>query len=451
MCSFLVTNKTEGLKEANFFLQKRGPDFTNIITHNKITFIHNLLHLTGKRTLQPFEKHNNILVFNGEIYNYGNNYANECDFIQDCYFEHGNNFYKFIDGEYSLVITDFNKNKIIFSGDVFLTKPIFFSVEGKEFGICSYESGLRLLGFKNIERPEPNYFYSLDLKTFKITKLNQIHNFNLEQNINTFELWNYAFENSIKKRIKNIENKFVVPLSSGHDSGVIVSCLNKFKNKNYLTYSFLCNENNEILYRRLKKIKNKIVKEKISFSEYRNIKDSLYRNCEKFQYGLNYKLKKLDGLTDDASVGLYKILSDSRKLGIKVVLSGQGGDEIYGNNQEYGFNNKFNPKIFPKNLKQVFPWPNFYYGGNYSYILKEECIAGCLGIEARYPLLDIDVVQQFLNIKSSLKNKYYKAPLTNYLNSNNFPYFNGKLGFKLDKQQTNYLNKVYRHTNIEIF
>ena len=55
MCSFLVTNILNFILEyVNFYLKYLGPDGTNIKTINGIKFIHNLLHITGKKTLQPF-------------------------------------------------------------------------------------------------------------------------------------------------------------------------------------------------------------------------------------------------------------------------------------------------------------------------------------------------------------------------------------------------------------
>ena len=55
MCSFLVTNILNFILEyVNFYLKYRGPDATNSKTINGIKFIHNLLHITGKKTLQPF-------------------------------------------------------------------------------------------------------------------------------------------------------------------------------------------------------------------------------------------------------------------------------------------------------------------------------------------------------------------------------------------------------------
>ena len=50
MCSFLVFNFIlTHLDFVNFYLKFRGPDHTNHMMHNSFTFVHNLLHLTGKK------------------------------------------------------------------------------------------------------------------------------------------------------------------------------------------------------------------------------------------------------------------------------------------------------------------------------------------------------------------------------------------------------------------
>jgi hypothetical protein len=63
--------------------------------------------------------------------------------------------------------------------------------------------------------------------------------------------------------------------------------------------------------------------------------------------------------------------------------------------------------------------------------MKEECIAGSLGIETRYPFLDRKVVQEYLNLSPDLKNQAYKSPLKNYLFKNSYPFSEEKIGFNI--------------------
>jgi asparagine synthetase B (glutamine-hydrolysing) len=117
----------------------------------------------------------------------------------------------------------------------------------------------------------------------------------------------------------------------------------------------------------------------------------------------------------------------------KILLSGQGADEIF---SDYGFGGIKKYKhsnfggLFPNDLSKIFPWPSFFNSSMESYLAKEEYVAGSYGIEARYPFLDKNVVQEFLWLSPTLKNSKYKSVLDIYLKQNNFPYSESeKIGF----------------------
>jgi len=435
MCSFLFTNKKiNNIDTANFFLQKRGPDKTSVLNVDGFTFIHNLLSITGEFCEQPLIDDGLFLVFNGEIYNYSQNknYLSDGYYILDCYKEYGEDFIKYLDGEFALVLLDKNKNKIYFSGDIFQTKPIYASLESDNIGISSYKSALSALGFNNIKRLIPNNSYTYDIAT-KQVQYSKIHEFNLIQNVDTFDLWENAFLNSLSKRIKNTRGPIVVPMSSGHDSGVIVCGLKQLSYKNYCIYSITGDEDESVIFNRFNQVEciKKYSTKYISSDEMNNIVKHITESVEPFFYGVDHTAST-SGLNDPGARGLYKILSDVKKdLNVKVQLSGQGGDEITSNVQTYGFGGKFNPPSFTDDLFAVFPWNNFYYGSNSSYLAKEESIAGSLGIETRYPLLDKEVVQQFLSLTPRLKNSTYKAPITHFLQKYNFPFNCTKRGFNI--------------------
>jgi asparagine synthase (glutamine-hydrolysing) len=441
MCSFLVTNKKiSDIDNINFYLKFRGPDHTAIKKINEWTFIHNLLSITGDFTPQPLEKNGVFVIFNGEIYNYNDGekkYTSDGFFIIDQYLDKGADFVKFLDGEFALVILDTNINKLYFSGDCFLTKPIFVgTTKEQEIGISSYKSALERLNFINIYRVTPNFIFDLDLTEWKLNH-SYIKEWDLQQNVDSYEQWEQAFFNSVNKRINYHKTPILVPMSSGYDSGSIVCALQHRKYDNYLTYSFVGNEDKNIVNQRFEKNygfakDNSIVKQYINDSDRKQIMDRFLQSVEPFYYGYFPTEEDMDGFEDKGAIGLYYLLQEVKtKYNIKVQLSGQGGDEIMSNLQTYGFGGKFNPKFWPKDQSQIFPWANFYYGSNWSYLNKEECIAGSLGIETRYPLLDKQVVQSYLNLIPELKNKYYKAPLRYLFDKYQFPYKEEKLGFNL--------------------
>ena len=76
---------------------------------------------------------------------------------------------------------------------------------------------------------------------------------------------------------------------------------------------------------------------------------------------------------------------------------------------------------------------HFYGGTQKDYLGKEENISGLFGIEGRYPFLDKYLVQEFLSLSPTLKNKLYKAPLDYFLKKYRYPYDkNTKIGFSAD-------------------
>src|SRR5579872_1302228 len=114
MCSILFTSKTiENLEFVNYFNRFRGPDKTNSITKEGYTFVHNLLSITGTFAVQPFVNGDVVCIYNGEIYNYKEfgDYASDGEALIPLYFEHGDKFTSLLDGEFSILLVDFSKNK----------------------------------------------------------------------------------------------------------------------------------------------------------------------------------------------------------------------------------------------------------------------------------------------------------------------------------------------------
>jgi asparagine synthetase B (glutamine-hydrolysing) len=425
MCSFYFTNKSYSkklLNSLNYFSSKRGPDSTNIITENNLSIVHNLLSITGSFTSQPLIEDNIYVMFNGEIYNYKKDrFKSDIYFILYIYKKHGESFVNFLDGEYSIVIYDKNKNSVFFCTDIFMTKPLFYSIENEIISIGSYKSSFN--STKEVIQAKPSTIYTFDFNT-KDLKEKMYFKFNINQYKNSYADFELALKKSILKRTKT-NKKIFIGLSSGYDSGVLACLLNKFK-ITYDSYTILSRENTEILSKRKKLVKNYTLLTP-DFKKLTHAKFKIIQNCEPS------KNASFDYVSDLASSGLYLIAEKGSKNNCKVFLSGTGADEIF---SDYGFNgtkifsNSNFGGLFPKDLSTIFPWKNFYNGYLRNYIDKEEYVLGGLGIEARYPFLDKDVVQEFLNLSSELKNNNYKAPLYYILKKYKFPFEeNIKRGF----------------------
>ena len=438
MCSIFITNKTFEDKEQFLeLLEFRGPDLHREININSVSIIHYLLSMTGDTTPQPIVDGDIVCLFNGEIYNYleEKQYKSDVYKIIDSYKDHGEDFVKKLDGEFAIVLIDFAKNCLYMSTDIFGIKPLYFSIENDKFTICTYRKVLANLGCGNITKCEPNSLYKLDIEDGNIQKLSNVYNFDLKQHKNNFDDWTAAFLSAIKKRFFGTKWDIILPLSSGHDSGAI-ACAFNILNIEYSSFSFTHNENKNIIEDRLtKNMENLCSPGLIHLSnaalhhdERAAARKILMDRADFFTYGkdLNYHDHIHNGYDDPGAHGLTHILNFIKTINprTRILASGQGGDEITTNLQSYKFD-KPNPEYFPSDLTKVFPWNNFFYGAQSSYLLKEESVAGAFGIEGRYPFLDKMVVQEFLWLHEDLKNRYYKSPITNFLIENNYPHSSG--------------------------
>lgn len=450
MCSFHFSTikpvQIDGDDGINFYLKKRGPDATNIVYNKNHTFIHNLLSLTGAFTVQPLIEDDIYVLFNGELYNYLDfgKFDNDTKCIIAAYNKWGIEFPRYLDGEFAITLVDYKKQIILVTSDVFACKPIWISIENKEFGASSYKSSLLRTGFSNnkIEKLPANTtrIYSLDNKELLFE--NTIYDFNLDQYKNTFDDWILAFEQSVAKRCLNVREGMFIGLSSGYDSGSILCALLNLNIK-FDSYTLSGTENEKVLQQRYEKILNNSVGNsyicKNKSAEF-NIKASKWmnENVEEFLYQTwtlrsDYNERSLRLHEDNGSLGLTTICDWANLNNKKIHISGMGADEHI---SDYGFNGQskyFHSNfggLYPKDLKTIFPWPSFYGSSMISYLGKEEYIGGGHGIENRYPFLDPKVVQEFLNLSVDLKNSKYKSVLHEYLTRNNFPFDPGqKIGF----------------------
>lgn len=412
MCGILVYKKLGPDKIGagnNFYIRKRGQDLFNKVERQGFMFIHNLLHITGEFTPQPYEDDGIVCLYNGEIYNHTFKKSDGENLIP-LYKKYGSDFPKYLDGEWAIALYDFNNKLALFATDLFATKPLWRN--GLE--CASYESGVggRKIPANTIEIV--HFDLSAGRQVSEETKT--IYEWDLNQHKTNYDDWILAFEKAVKKRATP---GCFLGLSSGYDSGAIACELLK-QHIAFKAYSIEAQENREILKQRIELLTNyEYIDRNTSFKEE---KDWINNNVEDFRYKIPTKkwLKQ-----DSAALGISKICRKAHAEGRKVYLSGQGADEITSDYSPYPYQSTFKGN-FPDHLTL---WENFYEGAQYSYLGKEEYVAGSHSIETRYPYLDRDVVQEFLWLTPQLKNKHYKAPIHEYLKRNNFPFSEGvKIG-----------------------
>jgi asparagine synthetase B (glutamine-hydrolysing) len=435
MCSILFSSKkvNDNIEDVNYYLQFRGPDHTEVKTINDYLFVHNLLSITGDFTIQPYVDNDIVLLYNGEIYNFKSfgDYKSDGECLIPLYKEHGPEFTKKLDGEFAICLVDFSKQICVISSDLFKTKPLFITANEEGIGCSSYKTPLEKLGHSNVYKATPNTTYVFDLKTNELIKSFSLYDFQINQYKSSYEDWCMAFENAIRKRVEYTDKNVFIGLSSGYDSGIIFSVLARQQRK-FFSYSLMGTENQKVIFDRINsknELANCYTLDKNSL-DYNYSHQLIEQTTEPFYYIIHstatgYNEFNTLLINDAGSNNFATICRAAKTEDCKICLSGTGADEII---SDYGFNgqSKFNHSNFggkfPEDLSTIFPWASFYGSTLESYIAKEEYVGGSFGIEMRYPFLDRDVVQEFLWLQHTLKNKEYKAPIHYYFEKYNFPF-----------------------------
>lgn len=462
MCGFLFFRSLQyidpcRLDSAAEKIRARGPDRKCSISHisadgANLYFSHYLLDVSGTSCIQPYEVLSAegellfTLLFNGEIYNYAElspDSASDTLALASLLSEMGEIPFSKLDGEYAIFIYDHSENSVLVATDQFMTKPlaIGWSSSRDAFGAASYPSALQELGLNEVHYATPNSVLRISLDSLhnliepatKPSLDSSTYVYYLRQDCETYDAWESAFINAVRKRAMHGGLPVFVPLSSGYDSGAICLALNLL-GAEYHTITIDSQENNEILDMRIHlngmgSCSSSIVLPALTATESEHIRQIVEAKCEP----LDYFHEERSLQTDDGSIGALRVAEVARQNGWMVCISGGGADEII---SDYGHaGHKFYPHsefggFFPEMLEDFFPWRKFYEDSMRSYIFKDEFIFGVLGIEGRYPFLDISLTQSFLALTSDLKNMEYKAPLAHFLRKHNYPFEPGvKRGF----------------------
>lgn len=345
-------------------IKHRGPDAEGKYVDGDIALGHRRLSIidVSSQGDQPLfnEDGSVVLVFNGEIYNFqgirekliaaGHKFKTKTDseVLVHGYEEYGAKLLDMLRGMFSFVIWDKNKKELFGARDFFGIKPLYYAqMNGtfmfgseiksflahphfkKELNESVLESYLTFqysptneTFFKNVYKLPPAHYFTYKDGKLKIERYWDVH-FNPDEKPELDEWVNKisdTFHNSVEAhKIADVEvGSF---LSSGVDSSYVAAIADVDKT---FTVGFGSDEKyNEIGW--AKEFSKAIGKENnskvISAEEY-------WGNLAKIQYHMD------EPLADPAAVALYFVCNiASEKL--KVVLSGEGADEIFGGYNVY--------------------------------------------------------------------------------------------------------------------
>lgn len=395
-------------------LKRRGPEKFIDLQNELGYFAHSLLNTIGSATPQPLINKHGILLYNGSIYNIQD--QNDSKWLSnqlDEKLENTIDIIRSLRGEYALIYV--TNTHIVFCSDEFHQRNLwyYFSQSEKK---CTISSIPKIVSDKHgaCWYCEGNKIYIVDRSNMSISRVeNRQWNFN--QKINHFDYVLEKFEKAVKER----HNKLITTNlhSSGHDSGA-VDCATLKVTKDYKSIVTVTDEIKNILEKRFKKHKFQIVTKPEAQSE----KNFLFQNTIDSWH--IWRHGEVDSL-----IQMYKIIAEKNKH--KVIITGNGGDEIYNDwkGQHYNHIKGRTNGSFPENLDFVWPWFNLH--GTDRLVQtnqRSDFIAGWFGLEVRNPMQDQDVVQSWLNTTNKLKNNGYKPWVEYYLRQNNYPFLPGPAG-----------------------
>jgi len=349
-------------KDALEKLQHRGPDFCGIYQTEQLFFAHQRLSIQDldARSHQPLKHKNILLSFNGEIYNF-KALKKELDFafetqsdsevIIAAYLRWGVHFVQHLRGMFAIALMD-GDNLYLFR-DRLGKKPLFFMQDKKAFRFSSELKALvpflkknemcedALLSYLSFLTPTPPYTFFKNIHKLAAGEYLHFQNgiytlsryFDLLDTapsvITTQEEAIYKIEAKLKESIA-LRLDADVPMASLLSGGIDSATINyyaKEAGKKLDTYTLGYKEFSKYDERENANdtadslgIKNTQVE----------IDESLFMDAS------DKVLETLDEpLNDPAAVPLYLLFEQIKKDGYKVVMSGEGSDELFLGYRQY--------------------------------------------------------------------------------------------------------------------
>ncbi len=329
-------------------IRHRGPDWSGIHVGKSAILAHERLSIvdpkSGKQPLFSSDG-KQVLAVNGEIYNhrdirarYNGKYefqtGSDCEVILPLYREKGINFLEDLSGIFAFALYDEEKDEFLIARDPIGVIPLYIGKDADGTVYCASE--LKALeGF--CESYEPflpgHYYWSKEGKMTRWYKRDWESYEAVKDNEADIATLRDALEKAVKRQLMS-DVPYGVLLSGGLDSSVISAIAKKFAKNRVET-----DDQKEAWWPQLHSFAVGL-KGAPDLAKAKEVADHIGTVHHEINYtiqeGLDairdviYHIETYDVTTVRASTPMYLLARVIRSMGIKMVLSGEGADEIFG-------------------------------------------------------------------------------------------------------------------------
>ncbi len=416
VCAFNLKKETSDLRpqllEMSKKIRHRGPDWSGIFSNDNAILSHERLAIvdpkSGKQPL--FSQNNNIvLAANGEIYNhlslkkqFDGNYdfktKSDCEVILALYEKYGSEFLNQLNGIFAFSIYDIKNDKYFIARDHIGIIPLYMGWdEHGTFYIASELKALEDYCTKIEIFPPGHYLSSENDKLIKWYNNEWINYSSVSNNKLEIKELKESLESAVHRQLMS-DVPYGVLLSGGLDSSIIAAIAKKYAKKRIESgdisdawwpklHSFSVGLEGSPDLEAARLVANHI--------------DSIHHEIIfTIQEGIDaindviYNLETYDVTTVRASTPMYLMARVIKSMGVKMVLSGEGADEIFGG--YLYFHKAPSAKDFhDENVRKL--------GKLHLYdCLRANKSLAAWGVEGRVPFLD----KEFIDVAMRINPKY---------------------------------------------
>ena len=346
MCGFLGIIKStlsdEAIDSASEYIKYRGSKPVQVTRYKKSVFCHTRLPIIdiSEDSNQPFENEDAIMVYNGEVYNYkilsekffnGKYNKSDTQLLFNGLQTFGSTFLEYVEGPFSIAFFSKKNNTLFLAIDSSQERPLYYSIQSRNIIFASNLKSIMALGGENqLDFAALGLYFSGNIRhipaPFSIIKgISKM----LPGEIRIFDTKNTSIVNQkilAPKSSLNVEQSVIsssesdvkmgLLLSGGIDSSYIASIL---KNKITDAFSF------KSPYNSIDIEAAQIVAAKMNLKHHiLELKQDLLHDELSL---LNKNISEPVALFPMVYIGL--ICRELKSKGIKVLFSGNGGDELF--------------------------------------------------------------------------------------------------------------------------